>query len=78
MLDIVAVVPFGVTVPHASVAVAVPSAASIDAADGLQPRDNVVPVAVITGTVTSCVQEIVLETESAVLPHASVAVQILV
>ena len=78
MLDIVAVVAFGVTVPQSSVAVAVPRAASIDAADGLQPRDNVVPVAVITGADKSCVQEIVLETDIAVLPHASVAVQVLV
>ena len=41
--------------PHASVAVAVPRAALISEATGLQPRVNVVPVAVITGGVTSTV-----------------------
>jgi len=41
--------------PHASVAVAVPSAALISEATGLQPRVNVVPPAVIDGGVTSTV-----------------------
>jgi hypothetical protein len=44
-----------VGVPQASVAVAVPRAALISEETGLQPRVNVVPVAVITGGVTSTV-----------------------
>src|ERR1043165_2942272 len=43
----------GVSVPQLSVAVAVPSAASICADVGLQPRINVVPLAVITGAIES-------------------------
>ena len=66
-----------VGVPHASVAVAVPNAALIAAAVGLQARVSVVPVAVITGGVTSLVHVTVLDVV-AVLPQASVAVKVLV
>ena len=65
------------TVPQASLAVADPSAALTAADDGLQPGVDVVPVAVIVGGVSSCVQVTVLKAE-AVLPHASVAVHVLV
>ena len=44
-----------------SVAVADPSAASIAAADGLQPRVLAVPVAVITGGIRSVVHVTVLK-----------------
>ena len=74
----VPVVAVGVTGPQPSVAVAVPRAASIAAADGLQARVSVVPVAVITGATVSEVHVTVRETESAALPHASVAVHVLV
>jgi len=40
-----------VGIPQASVAVAVPRAAVISEAEGLQPKVNVVPVAVIAGAV---------------------------
>ena len=60
-----------------SVAVADPSAASIAAADGLQPRDVAVPVAVITGGIRSLVQLTVLDVV-ALLPQPSTAVNILV
>src|SRR5207342_765960 len=63
--------------PQASVAVAVPSAASISAAAGLHARVNVVPVAVIDGGVRSEVQVTVLNVV-AVLPQASIAVNVLV
>jgi len=43
---------------------------------GLQANVRVVPVAVITGAIVSTVKVIVLETEAAILPHASVAVQV--
>src|SRR6266496_1777637 len=66
-----------VNVPQASVAVADPRAASIAADDGLHPRVNVVPVAVITGGVAAADQLIVLDVV-AVLPQASVAVNVLV
>ena len=45
-----------VGVPQLSVAVALPSAASICAAVGLHPKARVVPVAVMTGSVVSTVQ----------------------
>ena len=76
--DVVAV---GVTVPQLSFAVAVPIAASIVAAVGLQPRLLPLatdPVAVITGAIVSTVQLIVLETDTAALPQASVAFQVLI
>ena len=74
----VPVVAVGVTGPQASLAVAVPKAESIAEAVGLQPRVNVVPVAVITGATVSSVQVTVLETAAAALPQASVAVHVLV
>jgi len=67
-------------VPHASVAVAEPRAACICAEDGLQPSITPlagVPVAVITGGVTSNVHVAVRDVV-AVLPQASVAVNVLV
>jgi hypothetical protein len=66
-----------VGVPHASVAVAAPNAASIVAADGLHPKLKVVPVTIIVGGVTSTVHVAVLDVV-AVLPQASVAVNVLV
>ena len=66
-----------VGVPHASVAVAVPSAALISEATGLHARVNVVPPVVITGGVTSLVHVIVLEAV-AELPQPSLAVNVLV
>jgi len=71
------VVTVGVTVPQLSVAVAVPSAASISAVVGLQPSAKFVPVAVIVGAVTSTVHVAVRDAVT-VLPHPSVAVQVLV
>ncbi len=65
-----------VTGPHASVAVAVPSAASISEAAGLHPKVLVVPVAVIVGAVLSAVHVTVLDAV-AVLPQASLAVNVL-
>ena len=64
-------------VPQLSVAVAVPSAASVAAELGLQPRVKVVPDVIIAGTVTSYVQLTVLDAVE-VLPQPSVAVQVLV
>jgi len=63
--------------PQASVAVALPNAATIAAEVGLHPRLPLagVPVAVIVGPVTSAVQVAVLEVV-AVLPQASVAVNV--
>src|SRR5206468_3992109 len=66
-----------VGVPQASVAVAVPSAALISEATGLQLSVVDAPVAVITGAVISSVQVAVLDVV-AVLPQASVAVNALV
>jgi len=63
--------------PHASGALAVPSAASISDAVGLHPKVEVVPVAVIVGGIRSLVHVTVLEVV-AVLPHSSVAVHVLV
>ena len=63
--------------PHASVAVAEPSAPSIVPSDGLQPRVKLPPVALIVGAVTSAVHEAVREAVE-VLPQASLAVQVLV
>ena len=71
-------VELGVTGPQPSVAVAVPKAAVIAAEFGLQPRVRVVPVAVMTGATVSEVQLTVRETESAMLPHASVAFHVIV
>jgi hypothetical protein len=74
MLPVAAVT---VGVLHPSVAVADPSAASIVPVFGLQPRASALPVAVIVGVDTSIVHVIVLDAV-AVLPQASVAVNVLV
>src|SRR5258705_9602372 len=66
-----------VGVPHASVAVAVPNAALISEAAGLQPKVVVVPVAVMDGGTRSEVQVMVLAVV-AVLPQPSIAVNVLV
>ena len=66
-----------VGLPHASVAEALPNAPFNAAADGLQPRLKLLPVAVIVGPVTSAVHVAVLDVV-VVLPHASVAVNVLV
>src|SRR5678815_3389224 len=66
-----------VGVPQGSVALAVPSAALISLADGLQPSVNVVPPVVNVGGVTSAIQVIVLDAV-AVLPQPSIAVNVLV
>src|SRR5512143_1819095 len=62
-----------VGVPHASVAVALPSAASIAVAGGLHPTLKLFPVAVMVGAVTSAVQVAVRDVVD-VLPQPSVAV----
>ena len=67
-----------VVLPHASVAVAVPSAAVISAADGLQPSVVVVPLVDITGAVRSSAAQVIVLAAVAVLPHPSVAVNVLV
>jgi hypothetical protein len=64
-------------VPQLSVAEAVPSAALICAAVGLQPAFNVVPEAVISGTIVSITQVMVREVPDT-FPQASVAVKVLV
>ena len=63
--------------PQASVAVALPRAASISLAAGLQPSVLAVPLAVMDGEVRSDVHVTVLEAV-AVLPQASLAVNVLV
>ena len=63
--------------PHASVAVAVPRAALISAEDGLHPNVVVVPPVVIDGIALSANHVIVLDAV-AVLPQASLAVNVLV
>ena len=77
MLEILPSLEVMVVFPQASVAVAEPSAALISAADGLQPSEVVVPFVVITGAVLSAVHVMVLDAV-AVLPHASLAVNVLV
>jgi hypothetical protein len=66
-----------VGVPHASVAVAVPNAAVISDAEGLQPRVVAVPDVVIEGGVLSLVQVTVLAAV-AELPQPSEAVKVLI
>ena len=66
-----------VTAPQASVATALPNAALISAAVGLQPKVVAVPVAVIDGGTRSLVHVTVLEVV-AVLPQASIAVKVLI
>ena len=63
--------------PQAAVAVAEPSAALISEAEGLQPSVAVAPVIIIVGGLGALVQVTVL-TAVAVLPHASMAVNVLV
>ena len=63
--------------PQASVAVAEPRAALISDAVGLHANVVVVPLAVIEGGVTSFIQVTVLDAV-AVLPQASIAVNVLV
>src|SRR5688572_30407579 len=63
--------------PHASVAVAVPNAPSIVAVFGLQPSASGLPLVVIVGPVISAVHVAVLAAVE-VLPHASIAVNVLV
>src|SRR5262249_17873716 len=75
-LDTEPVLGVGATSPQLSVAVAEPSAASMSAASGLQPRVRVVPVAVITGFSVSTVQVTVRTTEVAALPQPSEALQV--
>jgi len=76
----VEVLGVAVTGPHASLTVALPKAESMAEADGLQavifPFAGV-PVAVITGAVTSNVQVAVREVLDE-LPQPSVAVHVLV
>ena len=64
-------------VPHAADAVAVPRAALISEAVGLQPSVVVAPVIVIVGAFGAFVQVTVLVTV-AVIPQASIAVNVLV
>jgi hypothetical protein len=64
-------------IPQLSVAEAVPSAALIWAAVGLQPAFNVLPEAVISGAVVSTTQVIVRDVPDTLL-QASVAVKVLV
>src|SRR5206468_2811131 len=66
----------GVPTVQLSVAVAVPRAALMSDAEGLQPRASVVPVAVITGACVSAVQVTVRETDVAALPQASLTFQV--
>jgi hypothetical protein len=77
LLDTVPSIDDSVAVLHASVAVAVPRAALISDAEGLQPSVVVVPPVVITGEVRSLVHVMVLENVE-VLPHPSTAVNVLV
>ena len=63
--------------PQAAVAVAVPSAAVISAAEGLQPSVGTAPVIIIAGGLGALVQVTVVEAV-AVLPQASIAVYVLV
>jgi hypothetical protein len=78
--------PFDCTEPSAevnvgaaqlSVAVALPSAASIAAVEGLQPTARALPVAVIVGEVLSF-NQVKVRDVVAVFPQASVAVKVLV
>jgi hypothetical protein len=64
-----------VGVLQVSVAVALPRAASICAAVGLQPAFNVVPLAVMIGRPVSTVQ-VTVRLMLALSPHASVAVKV--
>ena len=63
--------------PQASVAVAVPSEALMSPADGLHPSVNDPPPVVNTGAVISAVH-VTVRDAVAVLPQASLAVNVLV
>jgi hypothetical protein len=75
-VDIAPSVNVIVVVLQPSLAVAVPSAASISEAEGLQPRVVAVPVAVMTGGIRSLVQLTVL-IAVAELPQPSEAMNVL-
>src|SRR5678809_1188036 len=77
VVDIVASVTVIVVVLQPSVAVAVPRAASISEAEGLQPRVVVVPLAVMAGPLRSRIHVTVVEAV-AELPQPSEAVKVLV
>jgi hypothetical protein len=77
LLDTAPSVNATIGVPHAADAVAVPRAALISAAVGLQPSVGVAPVIVIVGGLGALVQVTVLVTV-AELPQASTAVNVLV
>jgi hypothetical protein len=64
-----------VGVPQASVAVALPRAASIADEEGLQPTASALPLVVMVGPVLSFDQITVLDAV-AELPHTSVAIQV--
>ena len=66
-----------VVVLQPSVAVAVPSAALISEAEGLQPSVGVAPVIIMAGGLGTLVHVTVVEAV-AVLPQASLAVNVLV
>jgi hypothetical protein len=71
-------VEIGVPTVQLSVAVAVPSAESMAAADGLHPNTKVVPVAVITGSSESNDQVTVRDTDIAGFPQSSITLKVLV
>jgi hypothetical protein len=77
VVDIVPSIAVIVAVLQPSVAVAVPRAASISEAEGLQPRVVVVPLAVMDGPLRSRIHVTVEEAE-AELPQPSEAVKVLV
>ena len=77
MVDTAPSVKLTAGVPHAADAVAVPRAALISEAVGLQPRVGVAPVIVIVGGLGALVHVTVLVTV-AELPQASTAVNVLV
>jgi len=77
LLLIVPVETVTVGVPHASLAFALPNAASMAAEVGLHPSVGDEPVATMAGVVVLVDQLTVLDTE-AVLPQISVAVHVLV
>jgi len=77
LLVTVPVLVVTVGVPQASLAVALPNAASIAAPDGLQPALAAAPDVIIVGGVTSAVHVAVLDVVDE-FPQASRAVKVLV
>ena len=77
LVDIAPSVNATIGVPHAADAVAVPKAALISEAVGLQPSVGIAPVIVIVGGLGALVHVTVLVT-AAELPQASTAVNVLV